>query len=212
MKEETTVLSLLDEYYTSQKKNYLEKCTGSSCTMAYRVIDRDREHLVATNNMSGQKKNFLCFKLPSKSTIKSWLNCSPSSGSPSRAPSPLSSRPPSRTGHNTHIQSENPPVSAAQAGPSYRGVWNSIESLHQCINWSTLVAKDYVEITLNGTLELMKIAKESSAVLAPLSSALGGVLACVDLYKVGSIASLTSTLPYSIHRERLATTKRWIES
>ena len=42
----------------------------------------------------------------------------------------------------------------------------------------------------------MKIAKEFSAVLAPLSSALGGVLACIDLYKVGSVASLTSILPY----------------
>ena len=157
--------------------------------------------------MSGQKKKLL--RLPS--TIRSWLNHLPTSGSPSRAPSPLSSRPPSRTGHNTHIQSENPPVSAAQAGSSYRGMWNSIEPLHHRNNWLTLVAKDYIEITLNGTLELMKIAKESSAVLAPLSSALGGVLACVDLYNVGSSVSLTSTLPYSIHRERLATTKRWIE-
>ena len=172
--------------------------------MAYRVIDR--EHLLATN-MSGQKKS--PFRLPSKSTIKSWFS---SSGSPSRAPSPLSSRPPSRTGHNTHIQSENPPVLAAQAGSSYRGMWNSIESLHQCINRLTLVAKDYVEITLNGSYELLKIAKDSSGVLAPLSSALGGVIACVELYKVSSLVSLTSTLPYSIHREPLATTKRWIES
>ena len=159
------------------------------------------EHLLATNNMSGQKKNFL--RLPSKSTIKSWFNHSPSSGSPSRAPS---------TEHNTHIQSENPPASAAQAGSSYRGMWNSIESLHQRLNWLILVAKDYVEITLNGTLELMKIAKDSSGVLAPLSSALGGVLACVDLYKVSSIALLTSTLHYSTNRERLAITKRWIGS
>ena len=139
--------------------------------------------------MSGQKKSF--FRLSSKSSLRPWFS---SSGSPSRAPSPLlSSHPPSRTGH---IQSENPPVSAAQAGPSYRGMWNSIESLHQRLNQLTLVAKDYVEITLNGTFELMKIAKESSAVLAPLSSALGGVLACVELYKVSSLVSLTSTLPY----------------
>ena len=88
----------------------------------------------------------------------------------------------------------------------------SIKSLRQHFNRLTLVAKDYVDITVNGTLELMKIAKESSSVLAPLSSALGGVIACVELYKVSSLASLTSTLPYSIHRERLATAKRWIES
>ena len=158
--------------------------------------------------MSGQKKKLL--RLPS--TIRSWLNHSPTSGSPSRAPSPLSSHPPSRTGRNTHIQSENPPVSAAQAGSSYRGMWNPIESLHHRNNRLTLVAKDYVEITLSGSYELLKIAKDSSSVLTPLSSALGGVIACVELYKVSSLVSLTSTLPYSIHRERLATTKRWIES
>jgi hypothetical protein len=84
--------------------------------------------------------------------------------------------------------------------------------LRQRFNRLTLVANDYVEITLNATYELLKIAKESSSMLAPLSSALGGVLACADLYKVSSAASLTSTLPYFIHRERLATTKKWIES
>ena len=88
----------------------------------------------------------------------------------------------------------------------------SIKSLRQHFNRLTLVAKDYVDITLNGSLELMKIAKESSGVLAPLSSALGGVLACVELYKVSSVAWLTSTLPYCINRERLVTTKRWIGS
>ena len=91
-------------------------------------------------------------------------------------------------------------------------MWNSIESLHRRLNRLTLVAKDYVEIILNGSYELLKIAKDSSGVLAPLSSALGGVIACVELYKVSSLVSLTSTLPYSVHRERLATTKRWIES
>ena len=62
---------------------------------------------------------------------------------------------------------------------------------------------------MNGALELLKIVKESSGVLAPLSSAVGGVIACVDLYKVSSVASLTSILPYPIHRERLAITKKW---
>ena len=50
-------------------------------------------------------------------------------------------------------------------------------------------------ITLNGTYELLKTAKDSSAMFAPLGSALGSVLACVDSYKVISVASLTSTLP-----------------
>ena len=63
---------------------------------------------------------------------------------------------------------------------------NSITSLRQRFNRSTLVAKDYAKITLNGTYELLKIAKASSGMLAPLSSALGGVIACVDLYKVSS--------------------------
>ena len=62
---------------------------------------------------------------------------------------------------------------------------------------------------MNGTHELLKIVKESSGVLAPLSSAVGAVIACVDLYKVSSVASLTSILPYSMHRERPATIKRW---
>ena len=177
------------------------------------IIDRQKdqgihsaEHLLPTN-MSGQKKKFLRF--PSKSSIldslRSW---SPSSRSPSRVPSLQTSRPPSRTGHNTHIQSVNPLVSAAQAGSSYQGM-NSIRSLHQRFNFRILVAKDYVKITLNGTYELLKIAKASSGMLAPLSSALGGVIACVDLYKASCVVSLTSTMPYSIHRERLAITKRW---
>ena len=84
--------------------------------------------------------------------------------------------------------------------------------MRQRFNRLTLLAKDYVEIALNGTYELIKIAKDSSGILAPLSSALGGVLGCVELYKVSSVASLTSTLPYFIHRERLETIKRWIES
>ena len=43
----------------------------------------------------------------------------------------------------------------------------------------------------------MKIAKESSGVLAPLRSALGGVLACVDLYKVGcSVVDVYFALSY----------------
>ena len=50
--------------------------------------------------------------------------------------------------------------------------------------------------------------------LAPLGLAVGGVIACVDLYKVSSVASLTSILPYSMHRECPATInlKRWNES
>ena len=45
------------------------------------------------------------------------------------------------------------------------------------------------------------------------SSYRGGVFACADhLYKVSSVASLMSTLPYFIHREHLETIKRWIES
>ena len=135
-------------------------------------------HLLATN-MSGQKKNLL------RLILDSLTSCLPSSSSPSRAPSPVTSRPTSRTGHNTHIQSPNPPVSAAQEGSSCRGM-NSIISLRQRFNRSTLVAKDYAKITLNGTYELLKIAKASSGMLAPLSSALGGVIACVDLYKVSS--------------------------
>ena len=119
--------------------------------------------------MSGQKKNRLRLILDSLRTY---------SPSPSRAPSPLIS---SRTGHNT-----------PQAGLSYRGT-NFARSLRQRFNRSNLAAKDYAKITLNGTYELLKIAKESSGMLAPLSSALGGVIACVDLYKVSSIASLTST-------------------
>ena len=55
--------------------------------------------------------------------------------------------------------------------------------LGRLFNRLTLVAKDYVKIGLNGTYELLKIAKASSGMLAPLSSALGGVIACVDLYK-----------------------------
>ena len=86
----------------------------------------------------------------------------------------------------------NPPVSADQAGPSYRGM-NSVRSLRQRFNRLTLVAKDYAKIALNGTYELLKITKASSGMLAPLSSALGGVIACVDLYKVSSVASLTLT-------------------
>ena len=61
---------------------------------------------------------------------------------------------------------------------------NSIMSLRQRLNRSTLVAKDYVKITLIGTYELLKITKESSAMLAPLSLALDSVITCVDLYKV----------------------------
>ena len=147
-------------------------------------------------NMSGQKKNR--FRL----ILDNLTSCLPSSNSPSRAPSPVTSRPTSRptsrTGHITHIQSANPPVPAAQEGSSCRGM-NSITSLRQRFNRSTLVARDYGKITLSGTYELLKLAKKS-AVLAPLSSALGGVIACVELYMVSSVASLTSILLYSIHR------------
>ena len=89
---------------------------------------------------------------------------------------------------------------------------NSIKSLHQLVNRLTLVAKDCAKITLNGTHELLKIVKEFSGGLTPLRSAVGGVIACIELYKVSSVASLTSILPYSMHRERPATIKRWIES
>ena len=130
-----------------------------------------------TTNMSGEKKN--CFRL----ILDSLTSCLPPSSSPSRAPSPLTSCPTSCMGHNTHIQLVNLPVSAAQEGSSCRGM-NSIMSLRQRLNRSTLVAKDYVKITLIGTYELLKITKESSAVLAPLTLALDGVIACVDLYKV----------------------------
>ena len=117
----------------------------------------------------------------------------------------------------------NTPLSTFPHGAQRAGLSNSgriilsryvelHKSFTQCFKRLTLVAKDYVEIALNGTYDLLKIAKGSSGVLVPLSSALGGVIACIDLYKVSSVALLTSTLPYSIHRERLASTKRWIGS
>ena len=161
--------------------------------------------------MSSQKKSFP--RLPSTSKIRDGLrslrNHLPSLGSPSRAPSPPTSRPSSRKGHNTHIQSANPNVSAAQVGSSYGGMWSSMKSLHQLVNWLILVAKDYAKITLNGTYELLKIVKESSGMLAPLSSAIGSVIACVDLYKVSSVTSMSSILPYSMRRQHPATIKRW---
>ena len=87
-----------------------------------------------------------------------------------------------------------------------------MRSLRPHFNRLTLAVKDYVKITLNGTYELLKIAKASSGMLGPLSSVLGGVIACADLYKVSSVASLTLTLSNSIHRECLAITKRWYGS
>ena len=85
--------------------------------------------------------------------------------------------------------------------------------MRQRFNRLTLVAKDYVKTTLNATFELVKIVNESSAVLAPLGSALGCVIACVDLYKVSSCSIVDVDLAlFYAHRERLATTKRWNES
>ena len=88
------------------------------------------------------------------------------------------------------------PCFLSRSGRSGRIIlWRYVEfhkSLHQLVNWLALVAKDYAKITLNGTYELLKIAKESSAMFAPLSSTIGGVIACIDLYKVSSVASLTS--------------------
>ena len=148
-------------------------------------------------------KNHFCFILDG---LKS---CLPSLRSPSQALSLVTSRPTSCMGTNMHIQLVNPPVSAAQEGSSCRGM-DSKMSLGQCFNQLTFIAKDYAKITLNRTHELLKITntKESSAVLAPLSLALDGVITCVDLYMVSSLASLKSILIYSIHREHLAIIKK----
>ena len=46
--------------------------------------------------------------------------------------------------------------------------------------------------TLNGAYELLKVLKESSDVFTPLKSVVGGVIACVDVYKVSRVETLTS--------------------
>jgi hypothetical protein len=40
---------------------------------------------------------------------------------------------------------------------------------------------------LNGAYELLKVIKESSDVFTPLKSVVGGIVACVDVYKVSSV-------------------------
>ena len=42
---------------------------------------------------------------------------------------------------------------------------------------------------MNGAYELLKVVKESSDVFTPLKSVVGGVVACVDAYKVSSVLS-----------------------
>lgn len=52
------------------------------------------------------------------------------------------------------------------------------------------LAKEYAKTTLNGAYELLKVIKESSDVFIPLKSVVGGVVACVDAYKVRSMATI----------------------
>lgn len=44
--------------------------------------------------------------------------------------------------------------------------------------------KDNVPIGLNGVHEFLKVVKESSDVFTPLKSVAGGLVACIDVYKV----------------------------
>jgi len=110
---------------------------------------------------------------------------------PSEAAFPLTSRPP--TQHNTDIHSLNSPGSADQAGSStpnqssfYQGRSPS-QSLRQSFN--SRLAANYAKTTLSGAYELLKVLKESSDIFLPLKSAVGGVVACVDAYKVSPLLS-----------------------
>ena len=118
--------------------------------------------------------------------------------SPSRAPFPLTSNPSTATGQNTGAQSVNIPVSAAQkcsSTPNHPSSYpgrSPFQSLRQYFN--SRLAKDYTKTTLNGAYELLKVLKESSDVFIPLKSVVGGVIACVDVYKVSPVVPSTSIL------------------
>jgi len=60
--------------------------------------------------------------------------------------------------------------------------------------FNSRLAKDYVKTTLNGAYELLKVLKDSSDVFIVLKSVVGGVIACVDVYKVRSLVLSTLIL------------------
>jgi hypothetical protein len=97
------------------------------------------------------------------------------------------------------------PSNAAQTGPSagsskpdqplsYPGRSTS-QSLRQRFN--SRLAKEYARTTLKGAYELLQVLNESSGVFPPLKSVVGGLVACVEVYKACPIAPLTSILGLS---------------
>jgi hypothetical protein len=107
--------------------------------------------------------------------------------SPSGTTSPPMSRSPSPEGRNADVQS-SPTASVALAGSSKRDKPSSYPGICPYLSLVSVLnarlAKEVAKHTLHGVYELAKILKESSGVLPPLHSAVSGLVACIEMYRV----------------------------